>query len=71
MTSPVISAAPPDQGGLSARDPRLAAWRTLLQAHAMLLRRLDDRHEVFVDAPEMRARRRPEALQTDRGEDGP
>lgn len=41
--SPATTAEPPpDRVGLRARDPRLAAWRALLQAHAMLLRRLDE-----------------------------
>ncbi len=36
-------AAPPaPAGGLTADDPRLGAWRSFLEAHARLARRLDD-----------------------------
>ncbi len=41
-TSRATAIEPPPRPGLAARDPRLADWRALLQAHALLVRRLDE-----------------------------
>jgi DNA-binding MarR family transcriptional regulator len=44
-------------GGLASTDPRLDVWRTFLQAHARLFRRLDDelRQEHGLSLPEYEA----------------
>jgi DNA-binding MarR family transcriptional regulator len=49
MTNELLTAAPapadtaaPTTGGLPPDDPRLGAWRSLLHAHARLVRRLDE-----------------------------
>jgi DNA-binding MarR family transcriptional regulator len=41
-SSPTTTAEPATRPSLTARDPRLADWRALLQAHALLIRRLDE-----------------------------